>query len=95
MIPRHFAFELAILAILCVISIFLFPATAGPYSAVHGPVSALLSLRARIRLGWALALAALSLILIHLPLTMDWMGFKAPSQFVPFRSPQSDSILRC
>jgi len=95
MIQHHCTFELTILAMLCVVSIFLFPATAGPYSAVHGPVSTLLSLRARMRLRWAMALAALNLVLVHLPLTTDWMGSGAPSQFASFRSLQSDSVLRC
>lgn len=37
---------LAVVAVLCVLSIFLFPAMEGPYCAVHGPVTALLSIRA-------------------------------------------------
>ena len=37
---------LAVVAVLCVLTIFLFPAMEGPYCAVHGPVTALLSIRA-------------------------------------------------
>lgn len=37
---------LAALAVLCVLSIFFFPAMEGPYPVVHGPVTALLSIRA-------------------------------------------------
>ncbi len=40
----------ALLAALCVLSIFFFPGVEGPYPAVHGPVTALLSLRAAARL---------------------------------------------
>lgn len=93
--PRHFAFELAILVILCVIGIFLFPAGTGPYSAVHGPVSALQSLRTRARLRWAMALAALNLVLIHLRLTVGWKCWPASSRFEPFELLHSCSILRC
>lgn len=95
MISRHFAFGLVTVALLCVVSIFLFPATTGPYSAVHGPASTLVSLRARMRLRWAMALTALSLIRIQLLLTMDWVDSKPPSQFTPFGVPPSGSILRC
>ncbi|MGE5056355.1 MAG: hypothetical protein ACM3WP_19510 [Acidobacteriota bacterium] len=41
---------LAVLAAFCVLVAFLFPALQGPYPAVHGPVTALLSLRAAARL---------------------------------------------
>jgi len=37
---------LAVVALLCVLTIFFFPAVEGPYCAVHGPVTALLSIRA-------------------------------------------------
>jgi hypothetical protein len=42
---------LAVLAAFCVLVVFFFPALQGPYPAVHGPVTALLSLRAALRLG--------------------------------------------
>lgn len=38
------------MAALSIMGIFLFPTLQGPYSAVHGPVSALLSIRAAARL---------------------------------------------
>jgi len=38
--------SLAALAVICVLTIFFFPAIQGPYPVVHGPVTALLSLRA-------------------------------------------------
>ena len=41
---------LAVLAVFCVLVVFFFPALQGPYPAVHGPVTALLSLRAAARL---------------------------------------------
>jgi hypothetical protein len=59
MFPRP-GCEFAILAVICTIAIFLFPVASGPYSAVHGPVTALRSLRLRIKLWLGMALAALS-----------------------------------
>ncbi len=46
------ACALAVLAVVCVLGIFFFPVMngPGPYSAVHGPVTALLSVRAAVRL---------------------------------------------
>ena len=44
------ACTLAVFAALCVLAIFFFPSIDGPYSAIHGPVTALLSIRAAARL---------------------------------------------
>jgi len=44
------ACALAVFAALCVLTIFFFPSIDGPYSAIHGPVTALLSIRAAARL---------------------------------------------
>lgn len=44
------ACALAVFAVLCVLAIFFFPSIEGPYSAVHGPVTALLSIHAAARL---------------------------------------------
>ncbi|HEX6803912.1 MAG TPA: hypothetical protein VF133_09565 [Terriglobales bacterium] len=59
---RHFGHEFAIIAIVCVLGIFLFPAAVGSYSAVHGPVTALQAMRRSIRLRWAMAFAALTFL---------------------------------
>jgi len=50
MTPGRIAAALAVLAVFCVLAIFFFPGMEGPYPAVHGPVTALLSLRAAARL---------------------------------------------
>lgn len=50
MTPGRIASVLSVLAALCVLSLFLFPGIEGPYPAVHGPVTALLSIRAAARL---------------------------------------------
>jgi hypothetical protein len=41
---------LAVIAVVSVLAIFFFPAMQGPYPAVHGPVTALLAVRAANRL---------------------------------------------
>ena len=53
-------YAFAILAVFCVLTIFLFPAMQGPYSVVNGPVTALLSLRAAACLRLRIVRAGLS-----------------------------------
>ena len=50
MISRRTEWALAVLAAFCVLVVSFFPALQGPYPAVHGPMTALLSLRAAARL---------------------------------------------
>lgn len=50
MTPGRVACGFAVLALVCVLGIFFCPVVSGPYSAVHGPVTALLSIRAAARL---------------------------------------------
>ena len=49
MTPGRIACALALFAALCILAIFFFPSIEGPYSAVHGPVTTLLSIRAAAR----------------------------------------------
>lgn len=58
-LTRNFDFKFALLVILCAALAFFFPAMRGSYSAVHGPVTALRSVRERVRLRLVLALAVL------------------------------------
>jgi hypothetical protein len=60
MMPRFFRSKLALLTILCIVGLFFFPAAVGSYTSVHGPVSALLAVRAAMRVHWAMAIAGLS-----------------------------------
>jgi hypothetical protein len=59
MTPGRIAYGFALVALLSVLGIFLFPAMQGPYSAVHGPVTALLSIRAATRLRMIIVRAGL------------------------------------
>jgi len=56
------ACALAIVAVLCVLAVFFFPGIEGPYSAVNGPVTALLSVRAASVLRLGIVQAALTIL---------------------------------
>jgi hypothetical protein len=95
-LSRQLSYEFALVAILCTLALFLFPAVQGPYSAVHGPVTALLSLKAKVFLCLALLLAAMHLLacgvaVCHLVLriTLDELFFPAS-----FDSAHA-AVLRC
>lgn len=47
--------EVSFLILICVLSLFFFPAAEGPYPAVHGPVTALQAMRFSVRLQNAIA----------------------------------------
>lgn len=54
---RQIVYETSFLVVLCVLSLFLFPASAGPYPAVHGPATALQAARSSTQLQAAIAAA--------------------------------------
>src|SRR5215469_1546716 len=93
--PRRFRYELALIAIVCVIGIFLFPAAAGSYSAVHGPVTAFQAMRNAVRAHSALTTAALSLVRFSMPSMwfFRWIPLISAS-FLGDSSPHT-CILRC
>jgi len=89
--------ELAVLAVLCVLTIFLFPVVQGPYPAVHGPVTALQAARAAARLRIAmmhLALQSWRIFPLSLLAVFCGMGVAVP-EFKPVGLAECDSILRC
>jgi hypothetical protein len=57
---RHFGFEFVLLLILCTAGLFFFPVAHGSYSAVHGPVTALQSIKTRLQMWAMMAVAACS-----------------------------------
>jgi hypothetical protein len=93
---RHFSYEFALVAILCTVALFLFPAAHGSFSAVHGPVTTLRSIKVKLRIWVALALAAAYLVGFHLPcFSSAWSVLE--QRVLLFRSaPFGDmSVLRC
>lgn len=51
-------YELTFVTVICILIMFLFPAMAGPYSAVHGPATALRAARSAAQLATAFAILA-------------------------------------
>ncbi len=89
--------ELAVLASLCVLSIFLFPSVQGPYSVIHGPVTALRAMRAAANLRGTLLAAAISLLSLFRGASprslssLDFFGLQLPSTDLS----ELTTILRC
>jgi len=81
---------------ICVLSIFLFPAMQGPYSAVHGPASALLAVRAAAKVQTAIVQAALrSLGALTSPLVALCGMFVAETAHQTLILPERSAVLRC
>jgi len=97
MIPGRGGCELAVLAVLGVLTIFLFPALQGPYSAVHGPATALQAARAASRLQNAIvqgACRSLGNCLISPLVVFSWMSLPETG-FQAVTLPECTTILRC
>jgi hypothetical protein len=89
--------NLAVLAVLCVLMVFLFPAVQGPYSAVHGPATALQAARAAVRLRVAIAQAALGSVRNYpiAPVVLfSWM-FPSKAELWSTRKSGYNTILLC
>ena len=61
MVSGRHGCEIAVLTVICVLMIFFFPVMQGPYSVLHGPVTALRAARAAVHLRLAIVQAALKL----------------------------------
>jgi hypothetical protein len=101
MISGRVGCELAVLAVVCILLIFLFPAMQGPYCVVHGPATALLAAQAAFRLRMAIVQAALSSLgnglissLLFLPCVLSWLSF-SNAGLHSLRLSESSTILRC
>jgi hypothetical protein len=91
------AFELAVVAVFCILTIFLFPAMQGPYSAVHGPVTALQAARSAARLRFAIVQSASHFSpnsLLPSLVQVAWIPALA-AELKPLSMAECDSILRC
>lgn len=92
---------LAVIAVLCVLTIFFFPAMEGPYPVVHGPVTALLSIRAAAALRARIMRGGLSALRnrLHRAFVSMTLLFWAPISTVEFQVDDllagCNSILRC
>jgi hypothetical protein len=89
--------ELAVLAVLCILTIFLFPAAQGPYPVVHGPATALQAARAALRARLAIVQAALNSLgcsLLSPLVVLCWLSL-SNTEFQSAHLPESSAILRC
>lgn len=93
MLRRHLGYELALMAMICTLAIFLFPGVSGPYPIVHGPVTALRAMRSRLVL-----LVRLTLTLVGLAGLLARRAeiiYPFLSGFERIEPLQQSSILRC
>jgi hypothetical protein len=91
MLRRHLGYELALVAVICTLAIFLFPSASGPYPIVHGPVTALRAMRARVLLLISLAVTLLGLANVAL-----WaLGAEFGTASDRVSTLHQSSILRC
>jgi hypothetical protein len=83
------------LAILCVIFVFFFPTVSGPYSAVHGPVTVLRSVCARLKM--LLVVLAVAFITGADCLLNSACALLAalPAKFFPSPASGRITVLRC
>jgi len=93
MLRHRLGCQFALLAIICTLGIFLFPAASGPYPSVHGPASALRALRA-----WMLLLAVLSLTFANvagMAITRSWIDLPFSLALSALLPQPPSSVLRC
>ena len=98
MISGHIRCELAVLTVLCVLMIFFFPVMQGPYSVVHGPVTALQAARAAARLRIIIVQGAqntLGNFLISPLVTLSSWILLSQAEFRSVSVPEYNTILRC
>jgi hypothetical protein len=92
---------LAVVAVLCVLAIFFFPAIEGPYCVVHGPVTALLSIRAAATVRLRIVRSGLTALRDRLHRAYQAQALVVPSRVWFTESATDDSaasgtsILRC
>jgi hypothetical protein len=92
---------LAVLAVFCVLSIFFCPAVQGPYPVVHGPVTALLSIRGAAALRLRIARAGVGALRDRLHracstfMLFCWIPLSTTDFEVYGLAAGSSSILRC
>jgi len=97
MTPWRIGWELAVLAVLCILMIFLFPAAQGPYPVVHGPATALQAARAALRVRIGIVQAALNSFgcsLLSPLVVLCWFSL-SNTEFQSAHLPDSGAILRC
>jgi hypothetical protein len=97
--PSPLRRELSLVVLMCTLGVLLFPSPTGPYTAVHGPVTALRALRNSLATLWSIAMAALR----RSPWLHALLGGLMGSHrlailqgfFLPLPRPGAVTVLRC
>jgi hypothetical protein len=97
MMPLRVGSELVSIVLVCLLAIFFFPGGQGPYSAVHGPVTALQAARAAARLRIDILQAALIYFrnCVASPLLMFCGITYSHAELPPMNLVDCSTILRC
>jgi hypothetical protein len=97
MVSGRHGCEIAVLTVICVLMIFLFPLMQGPYSALHGPVTALRAARAGVHLRLAIVQASLSSLggLLISPLVVLSQISFSKAEFQSVSLLESGTVFRC
>jgi hypothetical protein len=98
MTPGRIAHALAVIAVVCVLAVFFFHPIEGPYPAVHGPVTALLSARAAAGLRLAImhaGLTTLAALLSSSLILVSWAAAWNEECTEVSLAGACNSILRC
>lgn len=83
------------MTILCTVLLFFFPSVRGPYSAVNGPVTALRSMYAGLKVWLLMALVAVDLTSLHIISHPGNSNAACRTLFLPHYPPHDDLVLRC
>jgi hypothetical protein len=97
MISSRIGHELAVLAVLSVLTMCFFPGVQGPYSVTHGPATAFQAARAAARVRSAIVQGAQSSLGSWLIMPVVFLSrLTLPdAEFLSVRLPQCSTILRC
>jgi hypothetical protein len=100
MVSGRIGCELAVVAVavVCVLMVFFFPSTQGPYSVVHGPATALQAARVSVRLLTAIVQGAFTprANCLILPLVvLSWITLSKEAGFHSITLPECYTILNC
>ena len=97
MVSGRHGCEIAVFTVICVLMIFLFPLMQGPYSVLHGPVTALRAARAGVHLRLAMIQAALSSLGGHLIAALVVLAQMSLSKakFQSVSLPECSTVFRC
>jgi hypothetical protein len=97
--PSPLRRELSLVVLLCTLGVLLFPSPTGPYTAVHGPATALRALRSSLATLWSMAATALRRAPLVHALLGGLMGSRGlailPGFLLPLQRAWAATVLRC